>query len=389
MVVRDFNLTCLQVHNDYMHIGGETKTAHEIGNLFEENGIRVIRYYKDNKSFSNKSLIERIIVGFRSIYNKKTEDEIEELLRTNRIDFALVHNVLPLISNSIYNVLLKNNYNLLCLNGAMNKGCACNKCVRNPWQGVMRSCYKNRMLYTFVRLIIKKRFDKKYLSRITGYLTNSEYVKNIHEKYGIDKAKIRVMYNFTNNSNCAVTNNYKSYYLYYGRLTKEKGVMTCVEAFKGIKYCRLVIMGKGELENEITDSIKGYNNIEYIGEKKDDELNNYICHAKCVIVPSEWDEPLPRTILEAFSFGIPVIGAKIGGITEMIRPNLGFLYEAGNKEQLVNAVYLMNNLNQSDYHTMRVECATECKTNYSKQRYIERILEELNKTGIIQRQGLW
>ncbi len=123
-------LTCLQVHNDYQKTGGETKTAICLGDFLEECGIKVIRYYKDNKSFEGSSTLSKIRVGINSLYNFKTVKEINNLLSDQHIDFAIVHNVLPIISNSIYGVLIKKripvfkyvqNYNLICLNCSLYK----------------------------------------------------------------------------------------------------------------------------------------------------------------------------------------------------------------------------------------------------------------------------
>ena len=76
-------------------------------------------------------------------------------------------------------------------------------------------------------------------------------------------------------------------------------------------------------------------NIEFLGYKSGHELSELIRHASFVIVPSEWYENNPLTILEAYSHGKPVIGSRIGGIPEIIvEGKTGFLFEAGNQAQL-------------------------------------------------------
>ena len=75
-----------------------------------------------------------------------------------------------------------------------------------------------------------------------------------------------------------------------------------------------------------------YQNIEFLGYKTGHELSELIRHASFVIVPSEWYENNPLTILEAYSQGKPVIGSAIGGIPEIIdEGKTGFLFEAGNE----------------------------------------------------------
>lgn len=149
-------ITCLHVHNDYLIPGGETKSAKLIADLLKKKWIRVIRYYKDNSVLQNVGATKKIIAGLNSIYNLTTIKEVEEIIKRDHVDFALIHNTSPIISNSIYAVLRKHqikvykylqNYNLLCMNGAMDKGEICEQCLSNSMIGVRQKCYKESKLY--------------------------------------------------------------------------------------------------------------------------------------------------------------------------------------------------------------------------------------------------
>ena len=255
-------LVCLQIHNDYQIPGGETKTAVGIANLLEKNNITVIRYYKDNKSFAQKGKINRIIVGIKSIYNKDTVEDIEKIIDKYHIDFALIHNVLPIISNSVYKVLYKynipvikyiQNYNLVCLNGALDHGDKCEKCKKHSCRtGIKCKCYKNSFMYTLIRYMCKRQFDRNYLNQISAFMPNSNFVKNRHAEYGMKTDKMHVMYNYIEcDTNEISERNHNSYYLYFGRISKEKGIFTIVEAFKKLDNLQLVFMGMGEDESKL------------------------------------------------------------------------------------------------------------------------------------------
>lgn len=163
-------ITCLQVHNDYLIPGGETKSAKLIADILEKNGIKVIRFYKDNSTLKSAGIIKKGMAGIKSIYNNETVREIESILFKEHIDFALIHNTSPLISNSIYDVLIKHrikiykymqNYNLVCLNGALDKNDECNICRNKPIHGVKLKCYKASGLYSFQKYISKQILWKK------------------------------------------------------------------------------------------------------------------------------------------------------------------------------------------------------------------------------------
>jgi glycosyltransferase involved in cell wall biosynthesis len=67
-------------------------------------------------------------------------------------------------------------------------------------------------------------------------------------------------------------------------------------------------------------------------------------NAAFVVVPSEWYENAPMSILESFAYGKPVIGTRIGGIPELITEGEhGYLVDPGAKDQLREAIYKLWN----------------------------------------------
>jgi glycosyltransferase involved in cell wall biosynthesis len=61
-----------------------------------------------------------------------------------------------------------------------------------------------------------------------------------------------------------------------------------------------------------------------------------------LIVPSEWFEPAPRSILEAFAAGVPVISTRLGGIPEAVDDaQSGMLIPPGDVGSLQSAVEIL------------------------------------------------
>lgn len=381
--MKDGKLVCLQIHNDYQIPGGETKTAHLIADLLEKNGVKVIRYYKTNMEYAGKNkLSDKIRTGLDSLNNKNTEKEIENILEQNKVDFALVHNVVSVISNAAYKVLIKRNipiikylqnYNLVCLNGALDHGEVCEKCLNHNMLGVKCKCYKKSTAYSFVKYLIKRDMDKHILSHISAFMPNSEFVMNKHIERGIDAKKMHVMYNYVDIPKVEYEGS-RDYYLYFGRLSEEKGVMTTIGAFEKMPELKLVIMGSGSLSEQVEKKAASVGNIEFIGSRQGREILEYVAKAKAVIVPSEWDEPLPRTILEAYSQGTPVIGTNRGGIPELIEENTGYIFEAGNIDSLIDAVQKTEDMDSISYQSMRAGCLALLNKNYTEKAYYERFM---------------
>ncbi len=131
------------------------------------------------------------------------------------------------------------------------------------------------------------------------------------------------------------------YYLYYGRLSHEKGVSTLISVAALRPSVKFKIVGTGPMEEELRSRVAslGLDNVEFLGFKTGEDLYSVVRGASFVVVPSEWYETLGMTIVEPYSFGRPVIAASIGGITEIVRDGeTGFLFESGNGNSLLEAI---------------------------------------------------
>ena len=99
----------------------------------------------------------------------------------------------------------------------------------------------------------------------------------------------------------------------------------------------LKIAGTGPLEDELKDYTKSNNvtNVEFLGYKSGKELTDLVENAYFIIVPSEWYENNPMTIIEGYAAGVPVIGTNIGGIPEIIEEGVtGYLFTPANSVDL-------------------------------------------------------
>jgi glycosyltransferase involved in cell wall biosynthesis len=132
--------------------------------------------------------------------------------------------------------------------------------------------------------------------------------------------------------------------IFAGRLSKEKGILTILEAVKHIpKNIDLIIIGSGPEENLVLNSIKNNKNIHYLGYQPKEKAIPLIHGSKLLIQPS-FAEGISATILEAMACKTPVIVSNVGGNKELIINNeTGILIESGNVEELSNKIIEMIN----------------------------------------------
>lgn len=135
------------------------------------------------------------------------------------------------------------------------------------------------------------------------------------------------------------------YFLYMGRLSAEKGVQFLLETFEKLPQEKLVIVGTGpeEMALKALQTKKNLTNITFAGRQTGEAWRNAFLHSKALILPSLWYENMPYVMLEAFGFGKPVIGSNLGGIPERIQEGKnGFLFEAGNTNDLARAIQMLS-----------------------------------------------
>jgi glycosyltransferase involved in cell wall biosynthesis len=118
---------------------------------------------------------------------------------------------------------------------------------------------------------------------------------------------------------------------YLGQITAEKGVPSLIDAFAraDLPGARLLIAGEGALRTALQASAPP--DVEFLGWIDPGQKDTFYAAIDCLVVPSRWKDPAPLVVNEARARGIPVIGARIGGIPELVGPaSEPLLFESGN-----------------------------------------------------------
>ena len=105
--------------------------------------------------------------------------------------------------------------------------------------------------------------------------------------------------------------------------------------------------------------------------------------ARAVVLPSEWYENAPMSVLEAYAFGKTVIGADIGGIPELIRPGTtGWLFPSGDSDALAAVLREAAALSAGSLMAMGAEGRQWVESDFSSTRYMERMRELYRGLGV-------
>src|SRR5680860_25939 len=183
-----------------------------------------------------------------------------------------------------------------------------------------------------------------YKKNISAFIAPSNFMKNKIVEYGWDEDKFSVIYNPYTASLEASENEKRSaikdeYLLYFGRLSKEKGLSTLIEAIK-ISSRKLKLVGRGPEKENLEKLAKELGaDVEFLGFKSGQELKDIIMKAKATVIPSIWYENMPLSLLEALNLGCPVIASNIGGMPEIIKEGKnGWLFRPGDESDLADKI---------------------------------------------------
>ncbi|MDZ4212840.1 MAG: glycosyltransferase, partial [Methylotenera sp.] len=248
-----------------------------------------------------------------------------------------------LVSPAIYWVAAKagipivqtlHNFRFLCLSALfMRDGQVCEDCFGHlPWRGVVHKCYRNSTAASIVLagMITLHRGLGSYRNKVTRYIALNDFCRNKFIAGGLPKDKFSVKPNFIDNLN---TPDWEARQggLFVGRLSKEKGLDVLAEAVKLLPINPVKIIGGGELESFAQFSF----GTDYLGFQSLDTILAKMRQSSYLVLPSIWYENFPRTIVEAFACGLPVIASRIGALAEIIEDGrTGLLFESGNAQDL-------------------------------------------------------
>lgn len=371
--------------NKFFYIKGGSETYYfSLKKLLEQHGHEVIdfsmkdkrnflsdysEYFVNNVDYNDKNtILKKIQLAKNIIYSTEAKTKFENLVKATRPDIIHLNIFQHQISPSILDVIKKyriptvytaHDLKMVCLNyKMMSHGKICEKCMHGHYfQCLKNRCVKDSFVKSSINVIegYVHKFRKSYDS-ISTIITPSLFYKKKLEQFGIEKERIVHIPNFLeSDTECIqIPENLKKYYLYFGRLSEEKGVLTLIKAAVKSKI-EMYIVGTGPLKERLEKYIdkNKIKNVKMLGFKSGIELKTLVGNSKAVILPSEWYENGPYSAIEALQLGRPLIGSDLGGIPELIFENKnGYIFKNKDISDLKKCFDKMENLNASEYQKM-------------------------------------
>lgn len=371
----------LIVHNYYQIPGGEDSVVANEKKMLEAYGHKVILYSRNNGELKEMPKLQKLFLPITTIFNPKTYCDIRKLIKTENIEVVHVHNTLNLVSPAVYYaaksmripvVQTVHNFRLLCPGATFYRnGSICEECVEQGlWCAVKHKCYRESRIQTLACVL------NTWFHRMTGIYGKINYIcltefnrQKLLTLKQIKKEKVFVKPNFVENEDGFIPEkNRENQYIFAGRLDKLKGIEMLFDAWKkmGNTAPRLVVCGTGPMETWCKLFVQQNRvNIELRGSLSNVKVRKLIANSKALILPTQWYEGFPMSIVEAFSVGTPVICSDLGNAGSIVEEGVtGCKFKADSVENLIIAINRCKGLHKSTLQVYQEKYTQE--KNYKK-----------------------
>lgn len=396
--------------NKFHYIKGGSETYYfGLGELLKKHGCDVVyfsmkdeknypckqeKYFVDNVDFNAPmSKIQTAKTALKMLYSFEAKKKFEQLIIDEKPDIVQLNIFQSQLTCSIVDVAKKyhipvvytaHDLKSVCPNYQMlNHGEVCERCLKGDYINCFKTgCMKDSKAKSLLAMMEAEVYKwKKTYQKMDLIITPSAFYKKKIQEAAIAKCPVIHMTNFL-----PERTEYKNgseqgeYFLYFGRLSREKGILTMIEAYAQAKVRKpLCIVGTGPVKKQIEQLIhkkRLENRVKLLGFKSGQELKDIVANALCVCLPSEWYENGPYSIMEAQAAGRPVIVSSNGGLPELVGNGVnGYIVSPKDVDDLADKLELCEK--KQDWDTAKIVRWAEKK--YDSERYVEKLQKVYKK----------
>ena len=334
----------LQIHNSYLHRGGEDVVVDIEKDLLLRHGIEVEQLIFTNDQLSLVNLY----------HNKEAAAKLRTKIASFQPQVIHVHNLFYQASPSVLYeakrhhipvVMTLHNFRLVCPNAMfMRNNGVCTQCLDRKLAipAIRYGCFQDSGLKSaaLASALFYHNLKGSWRKNVDKFLVLTPFIKKLilSSSLNLGDDQVDVKPNSTDDLAPVIPcQDRNGPYVSIGRLSKEKGLNTLIEAFNRLPELKLSIIGDGP-QMEKLRKLAGPN-IRFVGSKDRPYVQRAIKRAPALIFTSVIYEGLPNGIIESFSAGTPVIASNVDNINQIVKQgHNGLLFESKNTDELVETI---------------------------------------------------
>ena len=391
-------MNILAINNRKAIYGGADAVFRQTVDLLRrETGIAVYELTIDDVNnyvpYKDMSPLKRMKKVTDYFFNFKVYKAVKSLCANNNIDVVHGHLVFgggltlaALVAAKRAGakvVLTLHDYKLTCpvLSHLDRQGTVCISCIeKNNFQAVMKRCFlksnpSQASVLHSVLLSLETTLIRLSVERLVAvFVFVSQFSLDLHKrKYHFKQSKVRLLPNNSLVPAVPLPRNQENFdfdMAYFGRMSAEKGVEDIIAYAEMRPRIRIALIGNdaGFEKGHVPE------NVAFLGFLQGRDLTNALSRCRWTVLNSKWFENNPLAVLESFRLGIPVLGAKIGGIPELVQDGInGMLFESLSLPALVSAADKALVIDEVDYKKLR-QGALAFAENAQKDNYLEKLI---------------
>ncbi|MEP9404001.1 glycosyltransferase family 4 protein [Sphingomonas sp. VNH70] len=389
----------LSINAYHYHRGGADNVYLAHAALFEQRGWRSSfqsmhhpsnlpspdsPYFAEEINYAARGDIGRSLLGAqRIVYSREAQAKMAALLDSRPVDIAHVHSVyhhqspsvlVELKRRGVPVVLTAHDLKLACPAYTMlNRTGICEQCRGGKvWNVAKNRCIKGSLVASTL-IMVESAVHKAlnlYDRNVDRIVTPSAFYRDKLIEWGWAPDKIVHIRNFADLPDAPPPFAPSDHLLYFGRLSPEKGLATVVRAAAATGI-PVRLAGTGPQEAELRALVAELDApVSFLGFLSGDALWAAVDGCRATILASEWYENGPMSAIEAFGRGKPLIGARIGGIPELIEDGVnGWRFASGDVDDLSRAMTAAMACSEGELRSMAEACHARAARDYAPDQY--------------------
>jgi glycosyltransferase involved in cell wall biosynthesis len=282
----------------------------------------------------------RVAVAASALWSRRAVAAVRAAQADFHPDVLHVHNLFPMLSPAVLRlgaptVVTLHNYRMLCLPAVfLREGKVCEDCLgKMPWRGIVHRCYRDSFLgsATLAASLALHRGARTF-DRPVKFLAVSDFVRDKYIEAGWDPGRIGVQPNFVQSTRARVGPG--SHFVFVGRLSPEKGLHRLLPLW-GRVDAKLIVVGDGGERSRLERVATG--DVEFWGTVDPSKVPGVLSDARALVLPSICYEGAPRTVVEAFACGVPVIANAMGALPSIVTAAAGIIVDPSEPDGWVHA----------------------------------------------------
>lgn len=403
--------TLLSVNNYYYARGGAEVAFFRHNGMLQSHGWSVVPFamnherneggprkdeFVDEIEFGRATdgALTKVRKGVKAVYSLEARRKIARLIDRFTPDICHAHNIYHHISPSILGLIRGRGIPLVMTLHDLKIACPaysmlthdgiCERCRDGRlYQVVTNRCMKRSLVLSSLVMI------ESYLHRALGSYENVDrflvpsrfYLRKLVE-WGFDAGRFEHVPNFIDAATLTPHFTPGSRFVYFGRLSAEKGLPTLLAAAREARV-GVDLIGTGPQEAELR-ALAADADVRFLGFLSGDALHAAIGAARAVVVPSEWYENAPLSVLEAAALGKPLIVSDIGGLPELVtNGETGWTFAPASVPELAARLRAAADMRDAELEAVGRAARSRVATEFSPQRYLEDIRSVYARLGVV------